>query len=80
MSDSYTEEYCRTTWGPLVRKLNQEVSANRNLIKHLEAEITRLQKDAEAGRAFKKMMKAVRENPLLKDPWDKFMFALKMVD
>lgn len=72
------EEYAREQWGPIVANANREITVYRNENLELMRKNRDLSADAEAGRAFKKLMKELNENPAAKHYWDKFMMVLKL--
>lgn len=65
------EEQCRAEWGKLVADLND---SNRRL----KARVDELEGYATKARAFDAMMRAVRENEVVKGSWDKFMGTLRL--
>lgn len=73
-----SEEYCRATWGPLVDDLNRKVRDERERRLKAESHNDTRDKEAEAGRAFLAMMKAVNSNELVRAQWEKFMASLRI--
>lgn len=69
--DHVCEEYARATFGKRVTELTEE---NRQLRKTLAAiEDARLK-----AHHFDVLLKAIKENPSVKDYWDKIMMIMKL--
>lgn len=74
------EEYARDQWGPVVAKANASAEFFKNEAKRLEAENAKLALEASHGRAFLKMMAAIKENPAAQTFWDKTMAMMRLVE
>jgi hypothetical protein len=78
MADSRQEEYCRAHWGPLVERERRNAQHHKKRADDAWEKTNELNREAEVGRAFLKMIKATNENMVVKSAWDKFMATLRL--
>ena len=74
------EEYAREQWGPLLTQANENAAYHKKEMHRVLQRNEERERDAEAGRAFKKLMKELRVNPAAQQYWDKFLMVLKLSD
>ena len=74
------EEYAREQWGPRVTEQENTIRELKYRLVMVQEKESRLHSEAEEGRALKKMLKAINENPAAKAFWDKTMAMMRLAD
>ena len=74
------EEYAREQWGPIVARANEECKQYRTDMERMQKKMNEMSLDAEAGRSFKKMVKAINDNPAAKSYWDKMLAMMRLTE
>ncbi len=74
------EEYAREQWGPVIAQANEKAAFYAAELRRLEAVNAQLVREAEDGRAFRKLMAAIKDNPAAEAFWNKTMAMLRLVE
>lgn len=60
-------------------KYGKRITQLEDTVRKQRREIETLLPDAEAGRHFKQLMRALDDNPMARQSWNRFMVTLRMV-
>lgn len=60
-------------------KYGKRIADLENTVRILRRQVEDLAPDAVAGKHFKQLMRAIQENPMAQQAWNRFMVTLRMV-
>lgn len=60
-------------------KYGRRISQLEDTVRMLRREVEALVPDAEAGKHFKQLMRAINENPMTKKQWERLLVTMRMV-
>lgn len=60
-------------------KYGKRITQLEDTVRMLRREVEALAPDAEAGRHFKQLMRAINENPMTKKQWERLLVTMRMV-